>query len=151
MSGFGLVRRVALGFGLRVRSGCGRCGPAAWWCISSSEEGHGLAAGPGDYEADGDGRGPDRPCGERVVPQEDARDQGQDEADRAEYLGQPPVRAGGVPLFEEFVQDLSDPVVDRVAEAGQELFLGPHGEGLSAGPGWAGCWWQLPALMPGVS
>src|SRR5579862_7490359 len=60
-------------------------------------------------------------------------------------------RAGRVPLFEEFVQDLSDSVVDRVAEAGQELFLGPHGEDLSAGSGWAGCWWRLPALMPGVS
>lgn len=49
-----------------------------------------------------------------------------------------PVRAGGVPLFEQFVQDLGDPVVDRVAERRQELFLALHGQGLSAGSGWAG-------------
>jgi hypothetical protein len=67
------------------------------------------------------------------VPQEDARDQGQDEAGCAEYLAQPPVRAGGVPLVEQFVQDLGDPVVDRVAEMGQELFLGFHGEALGIG------------------
>jgi hypothetical protein len=29
----------------------------------------------------------------------------------------------GVPLVEQFVQDLGDPVVDRVAEAGQEFLV----------------------------
>jgi hypothetical protein len=33
----------------------------------------------------------------------------------AEHLGHPPVRTGGVRLFGQFVQDLGDPVVDRVA------------------------------------
>ena len=92
MSGFGLVRRVALGFGYRVGSGCGRrelAGLVVHLIVRGGSRSSG-AADPGDYEADGDGRGPDRPCGERVVPQEDARNQGQDEADRAEYLGQPP-------------------------------------------------------------
>jgi hypothetical protein len=44
------------------------------------------------------------------VPQEDARGQGEDEGDRTEYLGQPPMRMRGVPLAEHFVQDLGDPV-----------------------------------------
>jgi hypothetical protein len=47
------------------------------------------------------------------VPQEDARGQGEDEGDRPEYLGQTAARMRGVPLVEQFVQDLSDPVVDR--------------------------------------
>jgi hypothetical protein len=38
------------------------------------------------------------------VPDEDARDQGQDEAGRAEHLGHPPARTGGVRLFEQFVR-----------------------------------------------
>jgi len=31
--------------------------------------------------------------------------------------------ARGVPLLEQFVYDLGDPVVDRVAEAGQEFLV----------------------------
>ena len=59
------------------------------------------------------------------------------------------MRMRGVPLVEQFVQDLGDPVVDRVAETGQELLAGPDVEDLSAGPGRAGGWRRLPARMPG--
>jgi hypothetical protein len=72
------------------------------------------------------------------VPQEDARGQGEDEGEGTEYLGQPPVRMRGVPLVEQFVEDLGDPVVDRVAETGQELLAGLDAEDLGAGPGRAG-------------
>jgi hypothetical protein len=54
----------------------------------------------------------------------------------------------GVPLVEQFVQDLSDPVVDRVAETSQELLAGPDAGNLSTGPGRAGCRRRLPARMP---
>jgi hypothetical protein len=33
------------------------------------------------------------------------------------------VLARGVPVLEQFVYDLGDPVVDRVAEAGQEFLV----------------------------
>ena len=59
------------------------------------------------------------------------------------------MRMRGVPLVEQFVQDLGDPVVDRVAETGQELLAGLDAEDLSAGPGRAGGWRRLPARMPG--
>jgi hypothetical protein len=41
----------------------------------------------------------------------------EDEADRADVSARP-VLARGVPLLDQFVYDLGDPVVDRVAEAG---------------------------------
>ena len=58
------------------------------------------------------------------MPQEDARGEGEDEGEGTEYLGPLPVRMRDVPLVEEFVQDLGDPVVDRIAETGQELLAG---------------------------
>src|ERR1039457_223307 len=41
------------------------------------------------------------------------------------------------------------PLVEHVAEAGQELLAGLDAEDLSAGPGRAGGWRRLPARMPG--
>ena len=78
------------------------------------------------------------------MPQEDARGQGEGEGEGTEYLGQPPVRMRGVPLVEQFVQDLGDPVVDRVAETGQELLAGLDAEDLSGGPGRAGAGGDCP-------
>jgi len=43
----------------------------------------------------------------------------------------------GVPLFQQFVEDLGDPVVDHVTEPGQELFVG----------GRAGGWHPMRSLL----
>lgn len=75
------------------------------------------------------------------MPQEDARGQGENQGDRTEYLGQPPVRMRGVPLVEQFVQDLGDPVVDRVAETGQELLARLSGSACGR-DGWMRCPWN---------
>jgi hypothetical protein len=57
------------------------------------------------------------------VLQENARRQGgEDEADRTDVSARS-VLARGVPFLEQFVYDLGDPVVNRVAEAGQEFLL----------------------------
>jgi hypothetical protein len=71
------------------------------------------------------------------VPQEGARRQGgEDEADRTDVSARP-VPARGVPLLEQFVYDLGDPVVDRVAEAGQEFLVRPQ---VRVEPGGAAGW-----------
>jgi hypothetical protein len=43
--------------------------------------------------------------------------------DRSSDVSARPVLARGVPLLEQFVYGLGDPVVDRVAEAGQEFLV----------------------------
>jgi hypothetical protein len=47
------------------------------------------------------------------------------------------VLARGVPLLQHFVYDLGDPVVDRVAEAGQEFLVRRQAR---VKPGRAGRW-----------
>jgi len=69
------------------------------------------------------------------VSQEDARGQGEDKGDCTQNLRQPPVWMRSVPLIEQFVQDLGDPVVDRIAETGQELLAGPDVGDLGTGSG----------------
>jgi hypothetical protein len=52
-----------------------------------------------------------------------------------------PCRPGGVPLLQHFVYDLGDPVVDRVAEAGQEFLVRRQAR---VEPGRAARWRRLP-------
>jgi hypothetical protein len=56
------------------------------------------------------------------------------------------VPARGVPLLQHFVYDLGDSVVDRVAEAGQELLVRRQAR---VEPGRVACWRRWPALVVG--
>jgi hypothetical protein len=58
------------------------------------------------------------------VPQQDAYAQGDEEAENTEGTGKPPMWALGVSLGEHFLEDIGNPVVDRVAEPGQDFILG---------------------------
>jgi hypothetical protein len=70
------------------------------------------------------------------VPEQDAYAQGQEEAENAESAGKPPTWALGVSLGENVVEDLGNPVVDRVAEPAQDVVLGAEFR-------WAGAWPRL--------
>jgi hypothetical protein len=65
------------------------------------------------------------------VPQEDGYAQREEEAEHAQGAGKPPMWALGVSLGEHFFEDIGNPVVDRVAEPGQDFVL-------RAEAGWAG-------------
>jgi hypothetical protein len=68
------------------------------------------------------------------VTQEDAYAQGEKEAENAKGAGKPPTWALGVSLGEHFFQNIGNPVVDRVAEPGQEFVLGAESGWTAAGP-----------------
>jgi hypothetical protein len=54
------------------------------------------------------------------------------------------VPARGVPLAKQLVYDLGDPIVDRVAEAGQEFLIRRR---VRAGSGWAATRRRLAAVL----
>ena len=73
------------------------------------------------------------------MPEQDAHAQGEKQAENGEGTGQPMMWPLGVSLGEHFVEDLGNPVIERVAETGQEVVPG-------AGSGWTGTWPRLAAF-----